>query len=34
MGGTYTALEAKKMCASVLLGVQQAFDKVWHKGLL
>ena len=27
-------LEEKKMCASVFLDVQQAFDKVWHQGLL
>jgi hypothetical protein len=28
------SLEAKKVCASVFLDVQQAFDKVWHEGLL
>jgi hypothetical protein len=28
------SLEAKKMCFSVFLDVQQAFDKVWHEGLL
>lgn len=28
------SLEEKKLCASVFLDVQQAFDKVWHKGLL
>lgn len=27
-------LEEKKMCASVFLDIQQAFDKVWHQGLL
>lgn len=27
-------LEGKKMCASVFLDIQQAFDKVWHCGLL
>jgi hypothetical protein len=28
------SLEAKKMRASVFLDIQQAFDKVWHEGLL
>jgi len=28
------SLEEKKMCASVFLGIKQAFDKVWHQGLL
>lgn len=28
------SLEGKKICASVFLDVQQAFDKVWHQGLL
>jgi hypothetical protein len=28
------SLEAKKVCASGFLDVQQAFDKVGHKGLL
>lgn len=28
------SLEEKKMCASVFLDIQQAFDKVWHQGLL
>jgi hypothetical protein len=28
------SLEAKKKCTSVFLDVQQAFDKVWHEGLL
>jgi hypothetical protein len=28
------SLEAEKMCASVFLDVQQAFDNVWHEGLL
>lgn len=28
------SLEEKKMCVSVFLDVQQAFDKVWHDGLL
>lgn len=27
-------LEEKKMCASVFLDIQQAFDKVWHPGIL
>lgn len=27
-------LEQKKYCSSVFLDIQQAFDKVWHKGLL
>ncbi|RZF44126.1 hypothetical protein LSTR_LSTR013198 [Laodelphax striatellus] len=28
------ALEEKKICSAVFLDVAQAFDKVWHKGLL
>jgi len=28
------SLEEKKMCASVFLDIEQAFDKVWHQGLL
>ena len=28
------ALEAKKVCSAVFLDVAQAFDKVWHEGLL
>lgn len=28
------ALESKKYCSGVFLDVQQAFDKVWHNGLL
>ncbi|CAG9122974.1 unnamed protein product [Plutella xylostella] len=28
------ALECKKYCSGVFLDVQQAFDKVWHNGLL
>lgn len=28
------ALEEKEYCSSVFLDIQQAFDKVWHKGLL
>lgn len=28
------SLEEKKMCAAVFLDIQQAFDKVWHEGLL
>lgn len=28
------ALEEKKVCAAVFLDVAQAFDKVWHEGLL
>jgi retron-type reverse transcriptase len=27
-------MEGKKLCTSVFLDIQQAFDKVWHKGLL
>ena len=27
-------LEKKKYCSAVFLGIQQAFDKVWHEGLL
>jgi hypothetical protein len=27
-------MEGNKACTSVFLGIQQAFDKVWHKGLL
>ena len=27
-------LENKKVCAAVFLDIQQAFDKVWHQGLL
>lgn len=28
------SLEAKEYCSAVFLDIQQAFDKVWHKGLL
>ncbi|KMQ87932.1 reverse transcriptase [Lasius niger] len=28
------ALEKKKVCSAVLLDVSQAFDRVWHKGLV
>lgn len=28
------ALETKQYCSSVFLDVQQAFDRVWHRGLL
>jgi hypothetical protein len=28
------SLEEKKMCASVFLDIEQAFDKVWHQGHL
>lgn len=28
------SLENKKMCSSVFLDIEQAFDKVWHPGLL
>jgi hypothetical protein len=27
-------MEGNKVCTSVFLDIQQAFDKVWHKGLL
>jgi hypothetical protein len=27
-------LEEKKVCATIFLEVKQAFDKVWHKGLM
>ena len=30
----YTAFEAKQYCTSAFLDVSQAFDKVWHDGLL
>jgi hypothetical protein len=29
-----TSLEGREYCASVFLDMQQAFDKVWHEGLL
>jgi hypothetical protein len=28
------SMKDKKMCTAVFLDIQQAFDKVWHKGLL
>jgi hypothetical protein len=28
------SIEEKKACAAVFLDIQQAFDKVWHAGLL
>jgi len=28
------SIKGKKMCISVFLNIQQAFDKVWHRGLL
>jgi hypothetical protein len=28
------SMEGKKVCTSVFLDIQQAFDKVWHKRLL
>jgi retron-type reverse transcriptase len=28
------SMEGKTVCISVFLDIQQAFDKVWHKGLL
>jgi len=28
------SIAGKKMCTSVFLEIQQAFDKVWHRGLL
>jgi hypothetical protein len=28
------SMDDKKMCTAVFLDIQQAFDKVWHKGLL
>jgi hypothetical protein len=27
-------LEEKKVCATIFLDVKQAFDKVWHTGLM
>lgn len=29
-----TALERKKICSAMFLDISQAFDRVWHKGLL
>jgi hypothetical protein len=31
---TENTLEEKKICATIILDVKQAFDKVWHKGLM
>jgi hypothetical protein len=31
---TENTLEEKKVCATMFLDVKQAFDKVWHKGLM
>jgi hypothetical protein len=31
---TENMLEGKKVCATIFLVVKQAFDKVWHKGLM
>jgi hypothetical protein len=28
------SIEEKKVCTSVFIDIQQAFDKIWHKGLL
>jgi hypothetical protein len=28
------SMDGKKLCTAVFLDIQQAFDKVWHKGLL
>ena len=28
------AMDDKKICTAAFLDIQQAFDKVWHKGLL
>jgi retron-type reverse transcriptase len=28
------SMEGNKLCTSVILDIRQAFDKVWHKGLL
>jgi hypothetical protein len=27
-------LEEKKVCATIFLDVKQAFDKIWHKGVM
>jgi hypothetical protein len=27
-------MEVKKVCTSVFLHIQQAFDNTWHKGIL
>lgn len=30
----YTGLEEKKYCSAAFLDITQAFDRVWHEGLL
>jgi retron-type reverse transcriptase len=30
----YTALDSKQYCSAAFLDITQAFDKVWHAGLL
>jgi hypothetical protein len=32
--GILESLEAKKLCATAFIDIQQAFDRVWHDGLL
>ena len=32
--GILTSLEEKKLCTAAFLDIQQAFDRVWHDGLL
>jgi hypothetical protein len=34
VNGIKESIEGKKIYTSVFLDIQQAFDKVWHKGLL
>jgi hypothetical protein len=32
--GILKSLEVKKPCTAAFLDIQQAFDRVWHDGLL